>query len=251
MSTLDERRIEPPAAVLDSIRGWLAPVQTALGPDFVAAYLTGSVLSDSFDARHSHANVLVVARQLDMDTLDAVATAAAVHVKSPRIDPLFVTRAQIAHSLDVFPIEWLDVQERHLRLAGEDVVSALAIPHEALRMQCERELRGKHLRLRQAYVLAHGSPSDLEAALRAGASGFATLFRTLLRLRGESPPAEAAKVIERVADAFALDATALLGPHVLRYTHRRVARGEILGLYRKFLVELDRLIAAIDEMRVP
>src|SRR5689334_15174539 len=185
MSALDERRIEPPAAVIDSVRGWLAPVQTALGPEFVAAYLTGSVLSESFDARHSHANVLVVARRLDMGTLDAVASAAATHVKSPRIDPLFVTRAQIEHSLDVFPTEWLDLKERHLSLAGEDVLDTLVVPREPLRMQCERELRGKHLRLRQTYVLAHGAPAELEAALRAGASGFATLFRTLLRLRGE------------------------------------------------------------------
>ena len=47
---------------MDRARRWLAPVRAALGPDFVAAYLTGSVLTEGFDPKHSQINVLVVAR---------------------------------------------------------------------------------------------------------------------------------------------------------------------------------------------
>ena len=44
--------------------------------------------------------------------------------------------------------------------------------------------------------------------------------------------------------------TGVLGPHLMRYSHRRYKSDEILTLYRKFLVEMDRLVNAIDEMRV-
>jgi hypothetical protein len=240
--------LEPPAEILAAARTWLDPVRIALGDEFVAAYLTGSVLSSVFDPRHSRVNVLVVARALDMQRLDALARDLP-RPKRPAFDPLFVTVHQIRHSLDVFPIEWLDLKERHLRLAGDDVFAAIEVPQEALRLQCERELRGKHIRLREAYVLGHGHADHLTAVLRSTASGMATLFRTLLRLRGETPPADTPRVIERLADLYRLNAQALLGPHVLRYSHQRPKFEVVQALYRGFLGELDRLIAAVDEMR--
>lgn len=249
MSLATEMRIEPSQDVLAATRRWLQPVRAALGTEFAAAYLTGSVLTRGFDSRHSHVNVLIVARSLDMSRLEALGAAIA-HRGRPVFEPLFVTRQQIESSLDVFPIEWLEIQERHLRLEGDDVFNDLDVPRQALRSQCEHELRGKHLRLRQGYVLAYGHPGRLTSTLRASASGMATLFRTLLRLRGETPPADHAHVIERLADLFRLDAAALLGPHVLRYSTRRPKRNEIEAMYRKFLVELDRLIAAVDALRV-
>jgi hypothetical protein len=190
-----------------------------------------------------------VARTLDLDHLDRLA-AVVPRGGKPGFEPLFVGRGQLEHSLDTFPIEWLDIQERHLLLEGDDVLAALAVPRAALRLQCEHELRGKHLRLRQIYVLSHHHAGELTHALRRTASGLAVLFRTLLRLRGETPPVDPPRVIERLADLYQLDAVALLGPHLLRYSRRQPKREEIRALYRKFLVELDRLIVAVDELRV-
>ena len=249
MSLATEMRIEPAPEILAASRRWLEPVRAALAGDFSAAYLTGSVLTAGFDPRHSGVNMLIVARALDVSRLEALAPAVR-HRGRLAFEPLFVTRHQIESSLDVFPIEWLEIQERHLRLEGDDVFQNLEVPRAALRLQCEHELRGKHVRLRQSYVLAHSHPGQLTATLRASASGMATLFRTLLRLRGETPPADHAHVIERLADLYRLDAAGLLGPHVLRYSRRRPGREEIATLYRKFLVELDRLIATVDTLRV-
>jgi len=249
MVTETLKTLEPPAEILAAARAWLTPVRAALGDEFMAAYLTGSVLSSAFDPKHSHVNVLVVSRSLDMNRLDALARGIS-RPKHPAFSPLFVTVDQIRHSLDVFPIEWLDLQEHHLRLEGNDVFGGLEVPRAALRLQCERELRGKHIRLREAYVLGHGHADHMTAVLRSTASGMAALFRTLLRLRGETPPADTPRVIERLADIYRLNAQALLGPHVLRYSRQRPKFEVIQALYRGFLTELDRLIAAVDEMRV-
>jgi hypothetical protein len=237
--------IQPAADVMESAKRWLAPVRAGLGAEFVAAYLTGSVLRHGFDPRHSHVNVLVVARTLGAPQLDALSGAVSTRVRPP-VDPLFVSRDEIEQSLDVFPIEWAEVQQRHLLLEGTDVFQGLPIAKSALRLQCEHELRGKHLRLRQAFVLARSRPDHLIAAMRGGASGLATLMRTALRLRGETPPAHTPEVIERVASLYALDARALLIPHQLRSTRHRPGRDEMLAHYRTFLAELQRLIAAVD-----
>jgi hypothetical protein len=242
-----ELRIEPASEILDASRRWLEGPRAALGHEFLAAYLTGSVLTQGFDARHSRINILIVARSFAADRLDAIAAAMPAG-RSPHFEPLFLTRRQIEKSLDVFPIEWMEMQERHLRLDGEDIFGGLEVPRTYLRLQLEHELRGKHIQLRQAYLAGLKQPADLGRLLKAGASSFATLFRTLLRLRGESPPADPARVIERVAALYQLDAQGLLSAHLFRYSTRRYKGSEVVALYRGFLTEIDRLVTAIDEL---
>jgi hypothetical protein len=250
MLTHGERRIEPAPETLDAARRWLEPVRTALGSEFLAGYLTGSVLTQGFDPKRSRINVLIVARELAGETLEALRRVLSDSGDPKRFDPLFLTRAQIEKSLDVFPVEWLEIQERHLRVEGDDVFQSLEVPRTFLRLQCEHELRGKHIQLRQAYLLSGKSPAELERVLRSTASSFATLFRTLLRLREEPVPADNAQVIERLADVFRLDARGLLGAHLVRYSGRKYKPDEMLPIYSGFLHEIERLVTTIDQLRV-
>lgn len=247
-----ESRVDPPAAVLEAARAWLAPVRSALASDFVAAYVTGSAVREGFDPRRSRVNLLVVASELPGERLDALAAAIGNDTKAlVRFEPLFLTRQQIDASLDVFPIEWLEIQERHCLIEGADFLPQLVVPRAHLRLQCEHELRGKHLRLRQEYLAAAQNPERLLAALANLASGFHTVFRTLLRLRGETPPADVAAVIERVAALYSLDAKGLLGAHLVRQADTAPKHDEARAIYRRFLAEIGSLVSAIDGLRVP
>lgn len=249
-TTRTTSRIEPSIEVLAATRHWLEPVRGALGSEFIACYLTGSVLTQGFDPKRSRINVLVVSRHLASETLDSLAKALPETRKGPEIEPLFMTLSQILKSLDTFPVEWLEIQEAHLLIEGQEVLGNLEVPRTYLRLQCEHELRGKFIQLRQAYLVRAKHPDQLEPVLRTTASSFATLFRTLLRLAGETPPADPPRVIERIADLYRLDAEALLGAYLVRYTERRYRGGELAKLYLGFLVEIEKLVRAIDEMRV-
>lgn len=250
MDTRAVMTIEPDAATLTAVRTWLAPVRVALGAEFLAAYIHGSALTQGFDPRRSRVNLLVVARSLNLDVLDAVRAAIPEDRPPAHVAPLFLTHRQIEKSLDVFPIEWLDIKERHLLIEGQDVLGGHEVPRSNLRLQLEQELREKLITLRQAYLTSGRRPQALEEVLKTAASSFATLCRSLLRLRGESPPAQAAQVIERVADIFGLEAQGLLAAHLVRHTERHYKSAEIMDHYRRFLVEVERLVNAIDEMRV-
>jgi hypothetical protein len=253
MSLRDASRIEPAAEVVAAARTWLDPVRRALGNEFLGCYLTGSVLRTGFDPAHSGVNLLVLVRSLGLGALDALAVAIpAPGRKGPRFDPLVLSEAQMRASLDAFPIEWIEIQEAHLLLEGHDVLADLDVPRTGLRLQCEHELRTKLLTLRHAYLQARGKDAAmLEPVLKAAASSFATLFRTLLRLRGEVPPAETPRVVEMVADLYRLDARALIAAYQVRFARKSLDRAELVDLYRRFLVEIDRLVDAIDTLRVP
>lgn len=251
-----QTRIDPPQAVLEAAHAWLRPVQAALGDEFLAAYLTGSVLRAGFDARRSRVNLLIVARELPSTGLDSLASAVASAIGRGsavlvRFEPLFVTRRQIDSSLDVFPIEWLDIQEHHLLLEGVDFFETIEVPRANLRLQCEQELRGKHLRLRQEYLASAEQPERLRETLSRVASGFHTLFRTLLRLENEVPPASTEHLIERIAAVHGLDATALMGAYRIRHAEQAIPAEQVRAHFRGFLAEVEALISAIDGLRVP
>jgi len=244
-------RIEPAPEILAAARKWITPVRAALGDQFVACYVTGSVLHSGFDPRRSRVNLMVVARDLGIETLDRIADAVPAETKQPpHVEALFMTESQMRQSLDAFPIEWIEIAESHLLLEGHDILDGLQVPRDNLRLQCEHELRVKLLRLRQAYLADRRQPKRLEPVLAGAASSFATLFRTLLRLRGETTPASTPQVIERVADLFRLDARGLLGAYLVRFSEKSWKDAELLDVYRRFLVEVDRLVQAVDSLHV-
>jgi hypothetical protein len=249
MSLLDASRTEPSPEIFAAARAWLDPVRQALGSEFLACYVTGSVLSVGFDPKQSRVNLLILTRSLEIGTLDAVAAAMPRDGrKPPRFDPLLLTERQMRHSLDAFPIEWIEIQETHLLLEGQDVLEGLDVPRDNLRLQCEHEMRTKLLRLRQVYLQSSRDPVALGPVLNAAASSFATLFRTLLRLRGETPPGGTPRVVERVADVYRLDARALIGAYQARFSDRPFKGPEMVDLYRRFLVEIERLVDVIDAL---
>ncbi len=157
--------VQPSAELLAAARRWFEPVRAALGAEFHSAYITGGALTEGFSAARSHVNLLVVARSLAPESLDALAEAIPELKKAPHFDPMFMTRDQMLGSLDVFPIEWLDLVERHLLLEGEDVFTGVEVPLSALRLQCEHELRGKHVRLRYEYLASARRPERLAEVL--------------------------------------------------------------------------------------
>ncbi len=243
--------LEPVPVVLAAAQRWLAPVQARLGEHFLSAYITGGALNEGFDPLMRHVNVLVVTRELPFSQLDSIAAAVPQTHKPPHIDPMFMTMQQVQRSLDVFPIEWLDLKERHWRLEGVNLFDSLEVPQTYLRLQVEQELRGKHLRLAQEYLTGAGHPERLHAALARLASGFHTLFRSLIRLHGEAPPASLDRVIERVAEIHDLDAQALMGAHRLRALRKHPGAEETRTIFKAFLAQVERLTSAVDVLHVP
>src|SRR4029077_2096426 len=110
------------------------------------------------------------------EILDAVARSLIETRKAPHFDPLFLTHRQIQKSVDVFPIEWTEIQESHLLIEGHDVLGELQVPRTYLRLQCEQELRAKAIQLRKAYVLGARHPDRLQPRLPGSSPPFSPFF---------------------------------------------------------------------------
>lgn len=98
--------------------------------------------------------------------------------------PLVMTPETIEHSRDTFPLEYIDIAQRHVLLFGSDHFTSLRFTPEHVRLQCERDLRAVALAMRQR-VLRLGKPKqfhphDLSETI-------VRVLRGLIHLR-ECPP---------------------------------------------------------------
>ena len=82
------------------------------------------------------------------------------------------------------------MQQSHHVLFGEDPLAGIAIGHEHLRLQLERELKEKLLALREGYLLTGGSPKRVLALLTASVASFLVLFRGLAAVPAGRAPGE-------------------------------------------------------------
>lgn len=231
-----------------ALQEFVQDVQGLYGGDLVAVFLYGSVATGEHVVGRSDINVAVVLRHLTPALLRKAASHLRSWYRRGFATPLFFDPESLHDSLDVFPIEFLDMQERHRTLWGPDLFASLRIEQHNLRLQCEQELRGKLMKLRQSYVESAHTPADLERILVAAASSIVVLARTVLRLGGGDSGGKADAVLEQVQARFAVSTTALRRAYQLKQGHIRVAGSGLDELYREVLQDVQRLVKVVDEL---
>lgn len=156
--------------------------------------------------------------------------------------PRLFSRAFMAASADVFPRELLDIARHRRVLHGGDPFADVAVDASHLRLQCERELREKMMRLCEGYAEAVPRRRALERLLVISYVDFAEVFRGCLYLHGEEPPARGAEVVTRFCAQAGID------PEPFRAIER-LARGDRqdpVALFARYHAALSRAVEAVD-----
>lgn len=192
------------------------------GKALVSVVLYGSAARGEYREGRSDLNILVLLREVDPPALRRGSALARAWVAEGNPPPLMLGVEELRRSLDVFPIEYSDIRDAHRVLHGEDPFAALEIDPEHLRLQCEHEIKGKQIQLREGYLLAAEEPEELGELLLRSFSTFLLLFRTVLRLTGSAAARDAESVITETA------ARAGFSPDALREIHRARSQGETL-----------------------
>lgn len=218
------------------------------GEDLVSVILFGSAAGEDFRPGKSDINVMIVLSEAGIDHLDRAFMAVEKWRKKKFAVPLFLTAAYVETSLDVFPIEYLDLRERHLLVHGKDVLEGLCFQPESVRLQCEREVKGKLLLLREAFMGSAGKGKALKQVIRQSIQAFVALFKALLFLKGEGLPREKRDVIRAACEAFDLDAALFEGLLDIKEDKAPRREEELKILYLDYLREVRKLSLKIDTL---
>jgi hypothetical protein len=197
-----------PQPVRDTLRSLAETVNRELAGSVVALVLYGdAVKPDRFDADTSTANVMVVLEAIDLPVMEKLA--AAFRPSLGRVAPLVLTRGELARSTDVFPIKFLDMQRRHCLLAGEDLLSALTISDDHLRLRCEQEIKNLGLRLRRFFIEQGDDPVRLRFVLANAIGAFLQAGEMVLQLKTGAVPETLDDVALQLATQLDVEAARL------------------------------------------
>jgi hypothetical protein len=216
----------------------------ALGEGLHSIVLYGSAARGDFQKATSDLNLIVVLKNLDLASLEAISPAVTHWVRAGQPPPRLFSPEIIAESADVFPIEFLDIQSRRTVLHGPDPFAGLEIHRDHLRLQCERELREKMMRLREGYIQSHGKPRALRDLLTASYSTFVALFRGCLHLHGDQVPVHNGEVVTAFCARAELDRSPLDEVETLKRGEK--IEEDMKALFHRYYGELAKAVHSVN-----
>ena len=199
---------EIPESVRATLRPYLAQVQKLFSDTLEAVILYGSAAGVDYLPGKSNINLLILLAKQDMELLKQYAALHRRWQKEQIVVPLFLTQAELRSSLELFPLEYLEIQEQHILLAGRDPFPEIRINGRNLRLQCEQELRGNLLRLRQRFVEGGGTTEAITILLPLSLTALLPCLRGLLRVAGRPAERSAEAVLQAVQKELGVETAA-------------------------------------------
>ena len=213
--------------------------------ELVSIILYGSAASGEFIEKHSNLNLLVVLHNTNLGNLNR---ATRFIDKFRIINPLFLTENYIKRSTDIFPIEFLDMQENHFLLYGRDILKEINIDINNLRFQCEQELKAKLISLKQLYLRISRDKAALRDLLLRSITSILHISRNVLRLKGKRPPYKKDEILKELAAEFQIDTG--VWAKILAAKNKQVKLGnkDIENLFVNFINELEKIVDIVDRL---
>jgi hypothetical protein len=218
------------------------------GSDLVSVVLYGSAATGEYHEKFSDLNVLCVLKSIGVRELEKGEAVAGWWLKQKQPLPLFLSRQEVENSHDAFPIEFLDIQQNHRLLHGEDVVATIEVKTHQHRRQVEHEMRSRLLRLRERYLGLQGNKKEVARLMLDSLPTFSTLFRHALILGGVTSPSKKRDIFQAAAGRFAIAAEPFMTLLEAREGKRRLANEEVKPLFEAYLTEITRMTEAVDKL---
>jgi predicted nucleotidyltransferase len=222
-------------------------LRAAYGDRLSSVVLYGSAAGGDHIPNRSDYNVVVLLASLDGKGFDAVAASAVARAwrEAGNPPPLTMTLEEWRGSADIFPMEYADILERHRVLYGPPPFEGISVAPADLRRELEQQVMGKLLRLRQGALLAGTDAKRQTELVAASLSTMMVLFRAVLRLHGERPPADRVATATRVGALAGFDPAPFV--RAVRHVHDEqrltsAEAGQVLGGYLTGIEQLSRYL---------
>jgi predicted nucleotidyltransferase len=222
--------------------------QEIYGTDLLSIVLYGSGARGDYIPGRSDLNFLIVLTEEGIKGLHKAFKVVATWHRRRVATPLFMTQEYIATSLDTFPLEFLNIKRDYHVVWGKNPLGKLRIRKRPLRLQLEREIKGKLLQLREAYLSSEGRGRELVAVASQSFTAFLSIFQGILYLREKETPHQRGAIIKAIAAETGLATEPFGRLLVLKEGKTRLSVKKMKGLMESYIEEIRRLAFWVDEM---
>jgi hypothetical protein len=157
----------------------------------------------------------------------------------------------IERGLEFFPLELLELRDRHQVLFGSDAfLDVFDVKEPHVRLELGEQLHGKVMHLMAAYLEAGDSGRRLRRLLLDSLPGFVPMLRGLLLLRGgpsEPRPADPLELTLAVEQRLGVMLPAFRRIENVRRGQERLERTQLEPLFDTYLEDARRLEALTEQ----
>ena len=225
-------------------------VKKIYGEELISIILFGSGARGEYKPKASDLNFAIVLEDNSPSELAKFYKQNAKWRKRNVSTPVFFTESYITSSLDTFPVEFLEMQRAYNLVEGKDVLADLQFSKENLRLQCERELKGKLLHLRQSFLESRARIKNLSALIKKSLTAFAPVFRAVLYTVGVQAPEKTEELLAVVSEHFDLDTDLFKHLFQISQGRKKVDKEEINRLFDRYVEEIDKCAHKIDQLPI-
>lgn len=240
------RIIRKPEDVFSEITGQF---QGVFGKDLQSMVLYGSGASAAYVPGKSDLNFLVIVAEEGMKNLKRLHDFIGGWQKRRVTPPLIMSKAFLENALDVYPIEFLTMQIHHVLVYGEDPLSALAFDRTCLRLQLEREIKGKLLHLRQGYLDSEGQAKKLQDLIKVSLVAILSLFTAILYLKGKPIPSARHPLIRDACALAEIDGDVFIRCLEIKEETVKYDSKTVVPLFDQYLGEIVKMDCFVDRLR--
>jgi hypothetical protein len=170
----------------------------------------GRAVTDDYSPDATLVRSVVVLGGMDLLLLDQLRRAGMRLGRRHLQAPLMMTTEYIDQSRDAFPLELLEIQQRHATVLGPDVFGELEFEPRHMRLQAERELKSELINLRQGLLASAGKDKLLGPLCQDALAQTLRVLRGVMWLKKATcPPADRA-VLEAAQTVTAVNLAGLL-----------------------------------------
>ncbi|MFO7570867.1 MAG: hypothetical protein R6W75_13855 [Smithellaceae bacterium] len=220
----------------------------AYGPDLISLMLYGSAAGGAYVKGKSDINILVVLTQQGINRLEDSLVLVKNWKKRHVAVPLVITKQFIAASADVYPIEFLNMKNNSVLIYGENVLENLSFQPVDLRLQIERELKGKILWLREGYLESEGSARGLRGLIGRSLTAFVSIFNALIYLTAGAAPHDRHETIAQMGNLFGLDTQVFESCFMIKNETDKFPGAEVVNLFKKYMQEAEKVCHKVDSL---
>jgi len=223
-------------------------LRAAHGDNLASIVLYGSVAAGDHVEQHSDHNLLIALKRIASEDLRLSQNAMRDWLKSGQPTPVYFTVEELSRAVDVFPIEFLQMEKARRVLFGRDPFEFVEISPANLRHQTEYELRTKLIQLRRLYLPASTSVEKLSALMSDSLASFAALFRAVLILHGQEPPLSKAESVRATVRLLGLDESCFDKLLELRSKSKTLTEAEANNVFSVYLSQIERVIEDVNRI---
>ncbi|MBS3741446.1 MAG: hypothetical protein KGY75_01420 [Candidatus Cloacimonetes bacterium] len=221
------------------------------GDKLHSIYVYGSAITDDFDPKTSDINIAMILDNLKLQTLVSTRRLIKNFKKKGVSAPLFLSNDYIKTSLDTYPIEFLDIKSNHKTLYGDDLFSQIDLSPKFLRLQAERELKGRLLLLRLSFLENIQKKKYILPVIKKSIKSIIPILKAILLFTENKIPDTALDIINFTSEKLDMELVALI--QAWDYTRKKKIKSsteDVVNFFQEYVKEVDKLSHFVDQFKI-